>query len=116
MEDFSMQILHIYAVFIVLVCRFGVVSTAGSHLEMTVNTPVRGAFFRGHNELMVIIVKILCVGDVMIFRLLSLLKPRCGDILDKHIAGIRGRYRARPRWIAWEWRCRGGAGDVFGGR
>ena len=74
MGDSCIQILRIYAVFIVPVQGFGVCLTAGSRLEMALNILRKSTVDRGRHGPTCIILTIPGVGDGVIFGDLSLLE------------------------------------------
>jgi len=116
MGNICLQILQIYAVFIVQLRQFGGVLTAGSHLGMATNIIGQNTVDCGRHGLTGITFEILSGGDVEIFGLSSTLKRWCEDIVDKILPGPTADIVHGHDGYHGEWRCWGGVGDVFGRR
>ena len=70
----------------------GLSLTAGTFLEMAISIIGRGTIDCSHRERLCVVVKILCIWDVVVFGVFGLLNQTGHGIADKHIAGIYGRH------------------------
>ena len=77
-----------------LVCICYVVLTPRSCARMVVNVIGQSTVDCGCHKPTRIVIKIHCVGDVMIFGLFGMLEMSRGNIMDENIAGIQGQHLA----------------------